>query len=89
MSCFSEFEYDPHSQSVVVGAGMTWDELYDVLEPHNMSVVGGRLSHVGVAGLVLGGGKGWLVVSPEVCADDCLVIHRIFLEDEPAWLGDR
>lgn len=43
--------------TVEVGPALTWDEVYDVLSPAGMSVVGGRVSGVGVAGLTLGGGK--------------------------------
>ena len=39
-----------------VGAGLKWGDVYGVLEGKNLSVVGGRLSGVGVAGLTLGGG---------------------------------
>ena len=57
MSRFSNFEYDPNSQTAVIGAGMTWGQVYDALAPYNVAVVGGRLPQVGVAGLLLSGGK--------------------------------
>lgn len=39
-----------------LGAGLTWGAVYGVLEKKNLTVVGGRLTSVGVAGLTLGGG---------------------------------
>ena len=57
MSRFSNLEYDSASQTAVVGAGMTWGQVYDALAPHNVSVVGGRSPDVGVAGLVLSAGN--------------------------------
>ena len=52
----------------VVRAGITWGEVYDVLAPHDVSVVGGSLAHVGVAELVLGGGNDH-PESPGFCVD--------------------
>jgi FAD/FMN-containing dehydrogenase len=40
---------------VSVGPGATWDKLYEKLKEHELTVVGGRVSGVGVGGLVTGG----------------------------------
>ena len=42
---------------VQVGAGLVWDDVYSSLSPLNLTVVGGRVSGIGVAGLSLGGGR--------------------------------
>ncbi|KAF4621264.1 hypothetical protein D9613_000225 [Agrocybe pediades] len=60
MSRFSDVKYDAHSQTAEIGAGLVWDDVYAALEPHNVSVVGGRVSGIGVAGFTLGGGYSWL-----------------------------
>ena len=57
MSRFSEVNYDATSQTVDVGSGLVWDDVYAVLEPHGVNVVGGRVTGVGVDGFTLGGGK--------------------------------
>ncbi|KAG6334915.1 hypothetical protein ID866_4176 [Astraeus odoratus] len=57
---FSEVTYDPSAQTVVIGAGLIWDGVYFALEPYSVTVVGGRVSGVGVAGFALGGGYSWL-----------------------------
>ena len=36
--------------------GLVWDDVYASLEKYNVSVVGGRVSGIGVAGFALGGG---------------------------------
>ncbi len=54
---FSQIKYDASSQTVAVGAGLLWDEVYDALEPYGVNVVGGRVPGVGVAGFSLGGGR--------------------------------
>lgn len=43
-------------QTVNVGPGTHWVDVYRGLEPHGLTVVGGRLGVVGVPGLLLGGG---------------------------------
>jgi len=58
MSRFSKCKYDPDSKTAaVVGAGMTWDQVYIALDATGANVVGGRVPGLGVAGLVLGGGN--------------------------------
>jgi len=39
-----------------VGPGNTWFDVYSKLEPMGLSVIGGRVSAIGVGGLTLGGG---------------------------------
>ena len=38
-----------------IGPGNRWREVYKVLEPEGLTVVGGRVSDVGVGGYILGG----------------------------------
>jgi FAD/FMN-containing dehydrogenase len=47
--------YDDATQTVRVGFGSTWDEVYKFLEGHGRSAVGGRAATVGM-GFLLGGG---------------------------------
>ncbi|KAF8069311.1 FAD-binding domain-containing protein [Lyophyllum atratum] len=60
MSRFSEVTYDAATQTAVIGAGLIWDDVYAALAPHNVNVLGGRVTGVGVAGFTLGGGYSWL-----------------------------
>ncbi|KAF2872236.1 hypothetical protein BDV95DRAFT_492280 [Massariosphaeria phaeospora] len=39
-----------------VGPGATWENIYDYVEQHQLTVAGGRAAGVGAGGLVLGGG---------------------------------
>jgi hypothetical protein len=57
MSRFNETKVNFLSGTVEVGPGLTWDQVYEILEPTGVNVVGGRLPGVGVAGLTLGGGE--------------------------------
>jgi FAD/FMN-containing dehydrogenase len=44
-------------QSVTIGGGCTWVDVYRAVEAEGLSVVGGRVDHVGVGGLLTGGMK--------------------------------
>ncbi|TFK33518.1 FAD dependent oxidoreductase, partial [Crucibulum laeve] len=60
MRQFNEITYNEAAQTVRVGAGLLWDDIYAKLAPHNVSVVGARALGVGVPGFLLGGGYSWL-----------------------------
>jgi len=82
MTRFNDTKVHREDGTVDVGAGLTWDQVYKVLSPTGVNVVGGRIPGVGVAGLTLGGGS--VAVSPIVeylttsDTDTC----RIFIQDE-------
>lgn len=57
MSRFSGVTYHANSQTVDVGSGLIWDDVYAALEPYGVNVVGGRVTGIGVAGFSLGGGE--------------------------------
>ena len=57
MARFREIVIHEDSGTVDIGAGLTWNEVYEYLVPKGLNVVGGRLDGVGVAGVTLGGGE--------------------------------
>ena len=57
LSRFNDTKVNPDDGTVDVGAGLTWDQVYEALGPTGVNVVGGRIPGVGVAGLTLGGGE--------------------------------
>lgn len=57
---FSEVNYHPASQTVDIGPGLIWDNVYAALQPLGVTAIGGRVTGVGVAGYTLGGGKSLL-----------------------------
>ncbi|CAF1300260.1 unnamed protein product [Rotaria sordida] len=59
MRRFSKTTFYPNNQTVDIGPGLIWDDVYKALEPYNVSVIGGRITGVGVGGFTLGGGYGW------------------------------
>ena len=56
---FNNVLSNANSQTAEIGAGLLWDDVYEALEPHNVNVLGGRVTGVGVAGFILGGGMDW------------------------------
>ncbi len=53
-------QIDAHQQRARAGAGLTAGELLRGLEPYGFAVPTGLFSTIGLAGLTLGGGFGWL-----------------------------
>ena len=57
LSRFNSTTVNVTDGTVEIGPGLTWDQVYETLGPTGVSVVGGRIPGVGVAGLTLGGGR--------------------------------
>ncbi|GAP93181.2 putative fad binding domain protein [Rosellinia necatrix] len=60
LSRFDSVEYDAERGTAVVGTGMRWGDVYRYLDQYNVTVVGGRITQVGVGGLTLGSGLSYL-----------------------------
>jgi FAD/FMN-containing dehydrogenase len=52
---------DPAHHLVRVGAGSHWGDVAQALAPHGLAISSGDTRQVGVGGLTLGGGIGWMV----------------------------
>ena len=57
LSRFNSTKVNPNDATVEIGPGLTWGQVYETLGPTGVSVIGGRVPSIGVAGLTLGGGK--------------------------------
>jgi FAD/FMN-containing dehydrogenase len=60
LSAMDAIEIDVPSRTARVGGGVTWGELDAATQQHGLAVTGARLSGLGVAGVALGEGSGWL-----------------------------
>ncbi|KAG5351541.1 hypothetical protein C0989_006049 [Termitomyces sp. Mn162] len=88
MKPFSEVTYDAESQTVVIGAGLIWDDVYAALAPYGVSVVGGRVTGVGVAGFILGGGKPfWISSSFELVKPNGDIVNVTEASDPNLFFG--
>ncbi|KAL0573032.1 hypothetical protein V5O48_008925 [Marasmius crinis-equi] len=52
----TQIDISPEDQTVKLGPGSLWQEVYKVMAPYNVSTAGGRINAVGVGGFLLGGG---------------------------------
>ncbi|RSL99004.1 hypothetical protein CEP52_009997 [Fusarium oligoseptatum] len=71
---------DDEKETIEVGSGNKWTNVYEYLEPYKLAVVGGRAGLVGVPGFLLGGGisffsneHGW--ASANVVGFDCVLAN--------------
>ncbi|KUI73940.1 Bifunctional solanapyrone synthase [Cytospora mali] len=56
LSGLNEITVSDDQKTVSIGPGQRWGNVYEALDPYNFTVLGGRIPHVGVGGLILGGG---------------------------------
>jgi hypothetical protein len=80
LGLFDKVALTEDRQSVAIGAGCQWIDVYASLEKDGLAVVGGRNSAVGVAGLTLGGGLSFF--SPQhgfVCSN--IIEYEVVLAD--------
>jgi hypothetical protein len=60
LSAMDGIEIDAESRTARVGGGVTWGDLDAATQEHGLAVTGARLSGLGVVGVALGEGSGWL-----------------------------
>ncbi|KAN0114373.1 hypothetical protein V8E52_006869 [Russula decolorans] len=77
MTRFDEIVIRKDNQTVEIGAGLTWTDVYTYLVPKGFNVVGGRLNGVGVAGLTLGGGYSWKTNEYGLTVDTVTEFHLV------------
>ena len=81
LSMLDEVEVlDRERRLVRVGAGATWGQVAAALDPYDWGLTSGDTAGVGVAGLTLGGGMGWMVRKHGLALDH-LVAARVVTAD--------
>lgn len=56
LSALKQLELSEDKSTVGLGPGLRWLDVYGGLDAHEVTVTGGRVTTVGVSGLLLGGG---------------------------------
>lgn len=72
--------FDERTDTVDLGPGARWKEVYAELQTHGRVVAGGRNGKVGVGGLLLGGGKTFYTGSRGFACDD-VISYEVVLAD--------
>ncbi len=78
----------PETRLVRAQGGLTWGEFDAALEPFGLAVTGGRIPSIGVAGLTLGSGNGWLERKLGLTADSLLSVQLVTAEGELVEASD-
>ena len=61
LSLMKAITVDPEQRIARIEPGLTWGEVANTLQPHGLALTSGDVASVGVGGLLLGGGIGWMV----------------------------
>ncbi len=75
-------EIEPGARTCRAEAGLTWGELDAATQEHGLAVTGGRMSTTGLAGLVLGGGSGWLERKCGYTVDNLLSVETVLADGD-------
>lgn len=73
----TEIDIDPATRTVWVGAGVTAIALTEALAPHNLIVGFGDAGTVGISGITLGGGVGYLARKYGLSIDSLLAVELV------------
>lgn len=88
LSLLDFVKYDSVSKTVHVGPGALWSQVYTELQKHQQVVNGGREGHVGVAGLLLGGGFTYFTGRRGFACDD-IVAFEVALANGLVIVADQ
>src|SRR5262249_11437778 len=80
LSLMKSVEVDPVSRSARTQAGVRWRELDSATQAFRLAVPGGTDSEVGIAGLTLGGGNGWLMGLYGATCDNLLAAEVVMAD---------
>lgn len=89
LSLMVEVSVDTNCRQVSVQGGATWDHVYPAAANAGLAVVGGETSNVGVGGLVLHGGYGWLTGANGLAADNVVEMEVVLATGEMRRVSER
>ena len=71
---------DEANHIVRIGAGAHWGDVAEQLAPHKLAISSGDTTSVGVSGLTLGGGVGWMVREHGLAIDNVVAMEMVDAE---------
>ncbi|KAF5012741.1 hypothetical protein FDECE_1215 [Fusarium decemcellulare] len=87
LGSFNKTVYDPENETVSIGPGCRWRQVYAELDKCGRAVAGGREGNVGVAGLVLGGGNAFFTARQGFSCDN-VVSYQVVLASGDIVIAD-
>jgi FAD/FMN-containing dehydrogenase len=82
LSLMDGVQVDAGAGRAVVGPGARWGAVDGATTPHGLATPGGTVSTVGVSGLALGGGSGWLTRKHGLVVDNIRGVTVVTAEGE-------
>jgi FAD/FMN-containing dehydrogenase len=73
---------DPEKRIARLEPGLTWSEVAQTLQPHGLALSSGDTGTVGVGGLLLGGGIGWMVRKYGLTLDHVRAVELVTADGE-------
>jgi FAD/FMN-containing dehydrogenase len=77
LSNLKTLDVDPQQRVAWAEAGLTWGEYNARTHAHGLATPGGDVAAVGIAGLTLGGGMGWLMRKHGMTIDNLLAVDIV------------
>jgi FAD/FMN-containing dehydrogenase len=80
LSCMKALRIDPQQRIAHLEPGLTWGEVSHALQPYGLALSAGDTASVGVGGLLLGGGIGWMVRKYGLAIDHLRAVELVTAE---------
>lgn len=81
--------YDTETKVVSIQPGSRWGGVYETLDPFNVTVPGGRVAVVGVAGFLTGGGNSYYTGRKGFGCDNVVNFEVVLADGYASSLSDR
>ncbi|MGY1661314.1 FAD-binding oxidoreductase [Geodermatophilus sp. SYSU D00705] len=89
LSRMNHVRVDPETRRAYVGGGASWAAVDAATAQHRLAVVGGTVSHTGVAGLTLSGGMGWLMSQQGLACDNLVAATLVTADGRTVVASDQ
>ena len=89
LSCMKAIRVDPVARTVRADAGVRWRELDRTTQIFGLATPGGTDSEVGIAGLTLGGGNGWLMGLYGATCDNVISVDLVTADGRFVTASDK
>jgi FAD/FMN-containing dehydrogenase len=82
LSPMKAISIDPQQRTARIEPGLNWGEVANALQPYGLALSSGDVATVGVGGLMLGGGIGWMVRKYGLTIDSLRAVELVTADGE-------